>query len=68
MTLNSLLEKILGGWVGATSEKFSGHQSATQIRIDLVETVKSLLGDDATGYLFKASAGAGNWALSLIHI
>ena len=62
MTLNSLLEKILGGWVGATSEKFSGHQSATQIRIDLVETVKSLLGDDATGYLFKASAGAGNWA------
>lgn len=61
MSLKQLLSEIVGGWVNARSERFTGHPLATLLRQDLISVIKQEL-SIPSNYLIKASAGSGNWA------
>lgn len=59
--LKWLISEILGGWIKAKEEKFTGHPIAKLLRKDFVQAIQKEL-PGSPGYLVKASAGAGNWA------
>lgn len=61
MHLKWLISEILGGWVKAKEEKFTGHPIAKLLRKDFVQAIQKEL-PGSPGYLVKASAGSGNWA------
>jgi hypothetical protein len=62
MSIKLLLSEISSGWVKAKKELFTGHPIAILLRQNLIEAIKSELGNQSSNYLIKSSAGAGNWA------
>lgn len=61
MSIRSGLEKVLEEYPKARYEEFTRHPLANFIRHDLTEAIAEASGD-AGRYLFKGSAGQGNWA------
>ena len=60
--LRSSFKEILSGWVKATNQPFTDHPIANKLREDLKTQIRGLLPNEASKYIIKASAGAGNWA------
>jgi 5-methylcytosine-specific restriction protein A len=62
MSIRDSLIKILEEYPNARQEEFSRHPLAHYIRHNLPETLIEAAKGDAEKYIFKGSAGQGNWA------
>ncbi len=55
------LELVKESYLAAKNEAYSNNPAADFIRHDVPEAIKTALGSDADGLVFKGSAGLGRW-------